>query len=169
MSKAFTKEDDTVEEPVSRLQPPPLPPGVKNYLTPNGAHRLQEEMDQLVQIERPKLIALIDANEAKRKMRILDQRIANIGQSLQSAEIVFPPSAPHEVVRFGATVTVQNSAGEKSAYRIVGIDETDLDKNWVSWRSPIASALLNMRQGQRVKFRFPDGEDELQIVGLSYE
>ncbi|MEO5801932.1 MAG: GreA/GreB family elongation factor [Verrucomicrobiota bacterium] len=169
MSKAFTKEDDAVEETISRPQSSPLPPGVKNYLTRDGAQRMQDEWNRLIQIERPRVAALPDASEAKRETQLVDQRIAYLGQSLQSAEIVPHPSAPEDVVRFGATVKVRNRAGEQSQYRIVGIDETDLDENWVSWRSPIARALLNARLGQRVKFRFPAGEDELEIVGLSYE
>ena len=169
MSKAFTREDDASGEPILRPQPSPLPPGVKNYLTADGARRLQDELNRLIQAERPRAAALTDVDAAKRELQIVDQRIAYLGQSLQSAEIVNPPSALEDVVRFGATVNVRNRAGEQSQYRIVGIDETDLDKNWVSWRSPIARALLNARAGQRVKFRFPAGEDELEIVDVSYE
>src|SRR5215211_1241539 len=125
MSKAFTKEDDAADEPILRPQPSPLPPGTKNYLTPVGARGLQEELNRLIQTERPRAAALTNASDAKRELQILDQRISYLGQSLQSAEIVQPPAAPEDVVRFGATVNVRNRAGENSQYRIVGIDETD--------------------------------------------
>lgn len=59
--------------------------------------------------------------------------------------------------------------GCESHYRIVGVDEADIDRNWVNWLSPIAKALLNARLGQRVRFKFPSGEEELEIVGITYE
>lgn len=169
MSKAFTREEDIAAEPILRPQLSTLPPGVKNYLTADGARRLQEELDRLSQVERPQAAALPNAEEAKIQLQILDQRIASLNESLRSAEIVLPPDTPQDVVRFGATVAVRNKAGEKSSYRIVGVDETDIDRGWVSWRSPIARALLNARLGQRVKFRFPAGEEELEIVSVNYE
>lgn len=174
MSKAFTREDDATEAPPLRPLVSALPPGVKNYITPGGAKRLREELDELLQMERPRLAAQVaenssDVAEARRDLQILDQRIAALGESLQSAEIVQPPAEPEDVVRFGATVEVRNKRGIESHYRIVGVDETDLDRDWVSWRSPIARALLNARIGQRVKFRFPAGEDELEIVSIRYE
>ncbi len=168
MSKAFTREDDFPEEPILARQPEALPPGMKNYLTLEGAKRLREEMDRLIQVERPRL--LVDGLErAKRELHQLDQRVGYLAHSLESAEIVSPPLAAGHVVRFGASVTVRGNSGDESHYRIVGIDETDIDRGWVSWRSPIARALLNARVGQRVKFRFPAGEEELEIVEVSYK
>ena len=73
------------------------------------------------------------------------------------------------VVRFGATVAVRERSGEETAYRIVGLDETDLDQNWVSWISPVAKALLNARVGQRVPLKLPGGEEELEILKVTYE
>lgn len=168
MSKAFTREDDAVEETVVRPQVSLLPPGVKNYLTADGAQRLREELDRLIQSERPRIGTLSHPDEAKRQLQILDQRVAQISQILQSAEIVQPPDEPEFVVRFGAFITVKNRAGDESEYRIVGVDETDIDRGQVSWRSPIARALINARLGQRVRFRFPAGEDELEIVRVRY-
>ena len=88
---------------------------------------------------------------------------------MHSAEIVPPPAAPQDQVRFGATVTVRDRSGGQSRYRIVGIDETDLDLGWVSFLSPIAQALLNGRLGEWVRFRLPAGDEELQILGIDYE
>ena len=167
MSKAFTREDDSADEPILRPQLPSLPPGVKNYLTSDGAERLRKELEHLTQVERPRVGALFDRDEAKRQLQILNQRIAQLGHSLQSAEIVQAPLEPEQVIRFGAIVTVRNRAGDETEYRIVGVDETDIDRGWVSWRSPIARALINARLGQRVRFRFPAGEDELEIIRVN--
>ncbi|MBI2949105.1 MAG: GreA/GreB family elongation factor [Verrucomicrobia bacterium] len=170
MSKAFTRESDDLPDlpPVPR-PPPPLPPGAKNYLTPEGAARLRAELERLLQVERPRLAALPEDSEAKRQLQMLDQRIRHLQQSLQTAVVVPPPAGQADQVRFGATVTVRTQSGEVSCYRIVGIDEIDLDRNWVSWLSPIAKALLNARIGQRVQFKLPSGEEALEIRGIAYE
>jgi transcription elongation factor GreB len=72
-------------------------------------------------------------------------------------------------VRFGATVTVRDQNGGESCYRIVGVGETDINRGWVSWLSPVAKALLHARVGQWVKFRFPSGEEQLEIISVKYE
>ena len=170
MSKAFTREsDDVPERPVLSRLPSLLPPGEKNYLTPGGARHMREELERLVEVERPRMAAAPDAGEAKRQLQALDQRIHQLHESLQSAEIVGPPTVPWDEVRFGATITVRDSRGSESRYRIVGIDEADVDRDWVSWLSPIARALLNGRLGQHIRFRFPAGEEELEIVSIAYE
>ena len=107
--------------------------------------------------------------DARTAVSDYDRRIAQLQQSLATAVITPPPAMPWEQVRFGATVTVRNQNGEISHYRIVGVDETDLDRDWVSWLSPIARALLNAKPGERVRFKFPDGEAQLEIVGITYE
>jgi transcription elongation factor GreB len=99
----------------------------------------------------------------------LDQRIMQLEESLQSAEIITSPSGPTDIVRFGATVTVRDSAGEEESYRIVGVDEMDIDQGWVSWLSPIAKALLNSQRGQQVRFKFPSGEKTLEVLDIRYE
>jgi transcription elongation factor GreB len=119
--------------------------------------------------ERPALVAASDDADAKRKLALLDQRIAALEQSLQSAEVVPLAAAETGVVRFGATVTIRRADGEEDHYRIVGVDEIDLDRGWVSWLSPIARALLNASPRQRVRFRFPSGEEELEILKVEYE
>ena len=169
MSKAFTREsDDLPDQPDLPRQSSSLPPGAKNYLTPDGARRLREELDRL-QEERPEVAASMDGGDTKRQLQVLDQRILQLQVSLQSAVVVSPPSSPEDCVRFGATVTVRERNGSESRYRIVGVDETDLDRGWVSWLSPIAKALLNARLGQRVRFKFPSGDTEFEIVGINYE
>ena len=169
MSKAFTREsDDLPERPVLASPAPRLPPGTKNYLTFNGEKLLREELDRLVQIERPHLTTCATA-DAKHQLQRLDQRIAHLRQSLQSAVVVPPPAASDGQVHFGATVRLRERSGLESRYRIVGIDEVNLDLNWVSWQSPIARALLKARVGERVSVRLPGGEEQFEILEMTYE
>jgi len=169
VSKAFTRESD--DAPQSPSLPPirsALPPGAKNYLTPDGARRLRSELDVLRE-QRLKLVSSSDLPKNKTDLQSFDQRIVRLQQSLESAVITPAPPAPWVQVRFGATVTVRNERGEASQYRIVGTDETDVDRYWVSWLSPIAKALLNARLGQKVRFKFPDGETQLEITRITFD
>lgn len=170
MSKAFTREDD--QAPEAELRPRPAftgPPGAKNHLTTSGAQCLKTELDQLTQQERPQWAARPEDAEAKRRLLLLDRRIEELRHTLSTADIVAPPPPPWEQVRFGATVTVRDRAGAEESYRIVGAAELDAARGWVSAVSPIGRALLNARLGQRVRFRFPTGEAELEIIRLAYE
>lgn len=170
MSKAFTREsDDAPDLPVLRPAAV-LPPGAKNLMTPGGAARLRAELERMAREERPRLAESAGANdEAKQRLRTLDQRMELLHQKLQTAVVTGPPVPADDTVRFGATVLVRERSGEQATYRIVGVDETDLDQNWVSWLSPIAKALLNAQVGQRVRFKFPAGEEVLEILSVSYE
>jgi transcription elongation factor GreB len=170
MSKAFTREEtDGPDIP----EPPPLvavlPAGAKNYITAKGAQSLRDELARLVNIVRPSLATASDDPDAKRQLASLDQRIHRLEESLQSVEIVLPPEGEVDTVRFGATVTVRETNGEESMYRIVGVDETDVDRGWVSWLSPIARALTNAKVGERVCFKIPAGETELEVVAVNYD
>lgn len=169
MSRAFVRESDDrpelpIERPVSAL-----PPGAKNYMTAAGAARFRAELARLNAIERPRLAGSSDDPEAKRQLLMLNQRIEQIEESLRSAEVIAPGDGPADTVRFGATVTVRDAAGEESTYRIVGVDEMDADRDLVSWISPLARALMNARKGERVRFRLPSGEQELEVVEVRYE
>lgn len=169
MSKAFTKEDDQDSTPVL---PPPvslLPPGAKNYLTAAGADQLRAELRRRLEVERPPLAALNDDRDAKHELAVLDQRIQYLQDSLRTAEIVDPPSPPHDIVRFGATVWVRDPQGEEQSYRIVGVDETDFERGWTSWLSPLGRALLNSSSGELVRFKTPRGFTELTVTGITYE
>ncbi|HEV2839720.1 MAG TPA: GreA/GreB family elongation factor [Chthoniobacterales bacterium] len=170
MSKAFTREENEgLDLPELPALASTLAPGAKNYITAAGAQKLRDELRQLVEITRPGLASSSDDPDTKRQLARLDQRITQLEESLQSSEIVTPPSGPADVVRFGATVTVRESDGNEAAYRIVGVDEIDLDRGWVSWVSPIAKALLNGKRGERIRFQFPSGEETLEILDIRYE
>jgi len=176
MSKAFTRESDELPDRPALPQPlSALPPGAKNYLTPGGARKLSKELERLVQVKRPRIAAEGRSHDSpggpthQRELQVLDQRIRQLQQSLQSAVVVPPPVGPEDRVRFGATVTVREKTGERPRYRLVGVDEVDVERGRVSWLSPIAKALLNARVGQLVRVKLPSGDTELEIVEIAYE
>ena len=109
-----------------------------------------------------------DEVERRREQQSLNRRIGRLQGILQTAEVV-PPGGPADRVGFGATVTIRNADGSESDYRLVGTEETDHEKGWVSWQSPIAKALLNARLGSRVTFNSPSGKNELEVVRIRYE
>ena len=169
MSKAFTREsDDLPDQPLVPRPASPLPPGAKNYVTAAGAAQLRAELERL-RSERPALAAAAQDPGAKAQLMRLDQRMVYLQQSLQTAVVVSPPAPAEDRVRFGASVTVRDRSGAESCYRLVGVDEADPDRGWVSWLSPIAKALLNARRGDRVRFRLPSGDEELESVAVGYE
>lgn len=181
MSKAFTKENDDQEEDSPESSTPRLPPGVKNYITPQGAERLRAELRHLLDVERPEVTRTVqwaasngDRSEnadyiyGKRRLREIDRRIRFLTKRLESAEIVDPCTIQSDQVRFGATVTISDEGGEKKVYRIVGIDETDIRRGHISWISPLGSALLKAKAGDTITFRAPKGETDLDIVSVEY-
>jgi transcription elongation factor GreB len=170
MSKAFLRESD-FDEPETL---PPLvsllPPGTKNFLTPTGAQRLRDELARLADVQRPALGSPVGDPELKREAQAIDQRIRYLRESLRTAEIIEPPAMPDEIIRFGAIVTVREiGGGGESRYQLVGVDEAEPDRGSVSWLSPIARALLNARQGDRVALKAPSGTKQLEIVRVEYE
>lgn len=167
MSKAFTREDDQPETPALTRRAATLPPGTKNWITTDGAQRLRDEQTRLHAAREPLVAARADPAVAQR-LAALDQRLLQLADSLGSVVVVPPPVNPDGRVIFGATVTVREADGSTNAYRIVGVDEVDLDRGWVSWLSPIARALRNGRAGQRVRLKIPGGERTLEIVSVSF-
>lgn len=169
MSKAFTREDDNAPETELRPRAALGLSGAKQFLTASGAQRLKSDLEQFLQTERPPLAARVDDPDAKRRLQNLDARIEELRRILAAATVVEPPPLPWDQVRFGASVTVRNRAGAEEHYRLVGPAELDADRGWVSPASPIGRALLNARLGQRLRFRAPGGEEELEIVRITYE
>jgi transcription elongation factor GreB len=170
VSKAFTREENQgpdLPEPLPTSSV--LPPGAKNYITRAGADRLREELERLAQRDRPRLAAERNDPEAKRQLARIDQRIFQIEQSLETAEVVSDRRGPAETVTFGATVRLREEDGQEVIYRIVGVDEVDVEQGWISWFSPIARALMNAKSGQHVSFKSPAGEQDLEILAVHYE
>jgi len=155
VSKAFTKEDGGEEI----FAPPraPLPPGTKNYITKSGADRIQAELSDLILKKREQ-----PGSQSEQLNR--DARIQYL-QTLINSFIVVDSSAS-DVVRFGATVTVKRDS-QSETYTIVGVDEIDLDRNRISWLSPLARALMSHRVGDRISFKSPAGAEQLEILAVA--
>jgi transcription elongation factor GreB len=163
MSRAFVKEsDDRVED----LKPlwSPLPSGTQNYITPSGAKGIQEQLDKLLEQKR----ATSETSIPEPERRKLESRIREHQQRIQTFVVTPPNPAEPEKVAFGATVTVRDESGEEDVYRIVGIDEVDLERDWISWQSPLARALMTHRAGDAIVFDAPAGKRQLQIVRVTY-
>jgi transcription elongation factor GreB len=182
MSKAFTKESDGEDDDDLDLGEDALPGGFTNYITPAGRQRLNDELDRLWRVDRPKLVDVIawaasngDRSEngdyiyGKRKLREIDRRIRFLGKRLDSAVVVDNAGKEHECVYFGATVTVLDESGAERTISIVGVDELDLSLGRVSWISPIATALMKASVGDVVTVRTPRGPEELEVVAIRYD
>ncbi|RPI75051.1 MAG: transcription elongation factor GreB [Desulfobacteraceae bacterium] len=177
MNKAFVKDDDTYEDPEIQLDPREgIPEGSRNYMTPQGARRLREELDRLVRDERPRLSAAVQEGdqgsvafrERQKTVQRLEARIAFLSGRLILTEVIDPLGQKSAEVRFGATVTVLPEEGPEKVYRIVGIDEADVERGCISWTSPLARAMLETKAGDVIRVRTPAGEEELEIVDVCY-
>jgi len=169
MSKAFTREEsDGQALPEIAPLPSALPPGARNLMTPDGADRLRAELVRLIESERPGLAADKSDPDAKRRLALLDQRILQLQQSLESAEVISPPPGGAKSVTFGATVKIRSDEGDE-VFRIVGVDETDQERGRISYLSPVARALMNARVGERVQFKYPCGGETVKILDIRYE
>ncbi|HKB82979.1 MAG TPA: transcription elongation factor GreB [Burkholderiales bacterium] len=182
MNKTFTKEtaqDDDDQDAGA----PPVPAGLKNYITPAGFKRLKDEALHLLDKERPELVKVIqwaasngDRSEnadyiyGKRRLREIDRRIRFLTKRLGAAVVVDPAAREDtDQVFFGATVTLLHESGEERIYSIVGIDETDLSRGRISWISPLAKALIKAHKGDTVTVRTPGGDESLEIVAVEYK
>ncbi len=180
MSKAFTKETEAEADFEDEI--PPLPAATKNYITPEGLQRLQDEFAQLQKIERPKTVETVswaagngDRSEngdyvyGKRRLREIDRKMRFLRKRMEIAEVVDPArQKDRERVYFGATVVYRNAVGEEKTVRIVGIDEARSELNEVSWVSPIAKALVKAGEGDIVEVRTPKGGERLEVLRISY-
>ena len=167
MSKAFTRENDDVHEPpVATRLPSLLPEGATNYMTPDGAQALRDELAALVAGSKSKAEAPAAPAVSRALAQEREQRIRAIHLSLRSAVIVQPPAegASHDRVRLGALVTVRKPDGEEAHLRVVGVDQADADRGWVSFLSPLGRALLDAPVGDTVRVQLPSGAQELEIV-----
>jgi len=183
VNKAFVKEADGDSDDEDGLPGlPPLPAGVRNYLTPQGYQRLRQELMTLLDDERPKIVEVVswaakngDRSEngdylyGKKRLREIDRRIRFLTKRLDIAEVA-DPSVHHgsDQIFFGATVTYANAAGQERTVRIMGIDEADSLAGDVSWVSPIARALIKAREGDEVTLVTPGGVEKLDVLEVRY-
>lgn len=160
-------------------------PKLKNYITPAGLQRLKDEHRFLVRRERPAVTQVVswaaangDRSEnadylyGKRRLRQIDSRIRFLTKRIDAAEVVDPavprPGAAATRVFFGATVTYEDATGEEHVVSIVGLDEVDLDRRYISWMSPLARALMKSTTGDRVVLRAPTKTEQLEILDVEY-
>ncbi len=179
MSKAFTKETDADDE---ELQLPSLPAGGKNYITPQGYATLRDELLDLIDNERPKVVEVVhwaasngDRSEngdylyGKKRLREIDRRIRFLTKRLEIAEVTDPSvHFGNAQIFFGATVTYADDAGVERTVTIKGIDEANSAQGEVSWISPIARTLLKAREGDELKLVMPDRVGDIEVLKVSY-
>jgi transcription elongation factor GreB len=145
---------------------------IKNYITPGGHRRLQEELARLWKVERPPIVTTVawaagngDRSEnadylyGKKKLREIDRRIRYLSKSLDRAVVVNNSGKTHQQVRFGATVTILYE----------NVDELDSGAERISWRSPLARTLLTASVGDTVTLRAPRGPERLEIIAVRYD
>ena len=179
MSKAFVKETGHEPDP-PEPEEAALPPGGKNYITPAGFARLKAELALLVERERPEVVKTVawaaslgDRSEnadyiyGKRRLREIDRRVRFLIKHLENAEVVQSSGRDTDQVFFGAAVKLRSKDGVREL-TIVGIDEVEPARGRVSWRSPIAKALLKAREGDTVTVRAPGGDEQFEILEVSY-
>lgn len=160
--------------------------GAKNYITPGGLQRLRDELRFLLTRERPAVTQVVawaagngdrsenaDYQYGKRRLRQIDRRIHFLRKRIDAAEVVDPEApragraATH--VFFGATVRYANPAGTERCVTIVGSDEVDLERNFISWLSPLGRALMKSGPGDSVVLHAPAGTEHLEVLEVRYE
>ena len=175
------REKRPLRGPIREAPGPPL----KNYITPAGLQRLKDEHRFLLTRERPAVVEVVawaasngdrsenaDYQYGKRRLRQIDSRIRFLSKRIDGAEVV-DPAAPRQGsaaarVFFGATVTYKDAAGRERVVSIVGIDEVDLDRGCISWKSPLARALMKSSPGDRVVLHAPTKTEHLEILDVEY-
>ena len=153
----------------------------KHLLTPAGYQRLLQELNDLKGCERPKVVETVawaagngDRSEngdyiyGKKRLREIDSRIHFLSKYLEHSEIVDPSTIRSPRVRFGASVTVRLESGDEREYTIVGAEESDAAHGKISYRAPIARALLNAAIDDVVQCETPGGRQELEILSIRY-
>jgi len=155
---------------------------VKNYITPGGFRRMREELARLLKDDRPAMVTTVawaasngDRSEngdyiyGKKKLREIDRRIRFLSKRLDSAMVVDNAGRTHQRVHFGATVTIQSETGDEREVTIVGVDELDSGDARISWRSPLAKALLTAAVDETVTVHAPRGPERVAIVAVRYD
>lgn len=153
----------------------------KNYITPEGLAKLKSEYSDLFHVERPKIVETVawaasngDRSEnadyiyGKRRLREIDKRLQFLTKRLEAAEVVDPKNLSGEKVLFGATVTILNEDEEELTYQIVGEDEWNIENQKISWKSPLAKALLGKKVGDEVVVKKPAGDEYVTIEKVTY-
>lgn len=181
MSRAFVSESDSDfrDDDLPEIRNP-LPRGTRNYMTPEGAERMQHELHDLTTVERPRAAAEVarfggetsntdrDAHAtALHRLREIERRVDYLRRMSTILEVVDPENQDSGRVAFGATVRVREG-NRIATYRIVGVDESSPESGLISWISPIAKALTGATVGQTVRVSLPRGDSELTVEQIRY-
>ncbi len=156
---------------------------IKNYITPAGHQRMKDELLHLLDEERPEIVKIVswaasngdrsengDYQYGKKRLREIDRRIYFLTKRLEDVLVVDPEARDQtDQIFFGATVCYADETGLETTIAIVGVDEVDMEKNHVSWISPIAKALIKAREGDTIQFQTPEGLKELDILKVTYQ
>ncbi len=183
MSKAFTRDNGGNDGEDDGLPAPdPIPRGQKNYITPSGHAALQAEYAELLYKERPKIVEIVswaagngDRSEngdyiyGKKRLREIDRRLHYLSRSLERAVVVNPHEQQSlKQVFFGATVTYTRTDDSEHTVTLVGVDEVEVERNRISWLSPVANALMKARVGDTVRAAMPGGVEALEVLHIEY-
>lgn len=154
----------------------------KNYITPDGFEVLRKEYNELLNGERPKLVEVVqwaasngDRSEnadyiyGKRRLREIDKRLYFLQKRMEAAEVIDPKTIKSDKIVFGATVTVENENGDSIVYQIVGADEFNIQLGKISWKSPVARALLGKKLDDEVVIKKPGGDDTVIVLDIQYK
>lgn len=154
----------------------------RNYITAAGHKRLCEEFDHLLTVERPRIVKGVadaaaegDRSEnaeyiyGKKKLREIDKRIEFLTKRVDVLTVVtdVPPEGTQKIF-FGAFVELEDDEGRHITYRIVGADESDAERGYISIESPVARALMGKKVGDQVTVRRPKGEVTFEILAVRY-
>ena len=152
-----------------------------NYITPEGARVLKEELNWLWKVERPRVTQGVadaaaegDRSEnaeyiyGKKRLREIDRRVRYLTKRLDALTVVETVPTDRTKVFFGAWVRLEDEDGDETLYRVVGPDEFDVAKGYISMDSPVGKALLGKREGDEVRIRRPAGDLNVTIVEVSY-
>jgi len=157
------------------------PPG-SLLITPEGMEKLRSELNDLWRIQRPRVTqavseaaALGDRSEnaeyiyGKKRLREIDRRVRYLQKRIPELKVIDRPPDDATRVFFGAWVRIEDESGVETDYRIVGPDEFDPEKQWISIDSPLARALLKKSVDDEVVALTPGGEKRFWITTVTYQ
>ena len=165
---------------MSRWRPPQ--PSSSAIITADGHRRLKAELDGLWRELRPEVVKALAAAAAegdrsenaeyiyrKKQLAEIDRRVRYLTRRLETLKVVEQKPADRQAVFFGAWLQLEDDAGVVLRYRIVGPDETDAARGWISVDSPLARAALKRRIDDEFEAELPGGRRRFVIVAVSYE